>query len=277
MLRIIANSMQCLDDSDEYALPVEVSRYADASRRLPKRPLAAGSNSVDETKGDADAPPTPPIEMEDPNVVLRRKKLATGELSSALNEIFAEWLDTNADAKRVLQYAPYLELRKYDDTEFDLKPPALYVEGAGEDGVHAVVFTDRANTFSRCIVLSYDEATELYTVQDVGTTEISKKYRVELCFAAEDRFTYIKRLTACLLRRTNAEALIKYHYIVNQMPVESHGRRDDLPGGLVTSSMLPENSSRILGMALAQIERKQDPLTAQEAMGSDTVVGLLHK
>ena len=78
MLRIIANSMQCLDDSDEYALPVEVSRYADASRRLPKRPLAAGSNSVDETKGDADAPPTPPIEMEDPNVVLRRKKLATG-------------------------------------------------------------------------------------------------------------------------------------------------------------------------------------------------------
>ena len=31
MLRIMANSMQCLDGSDEYALPVEVSRYADAS------------------------------------------------------------------------------------------------------------------------------------------------------------------------------------------------------------------------------------------------------
>ena len=109
---------------------------------------------------------------------------------------------------------PALPLTFFDSSDYSSgKSPQSWLEGMPEEGLDAVVYDhsvgESLGSFSRCVVLGYDEVKATYEIQYKVTAEMAKKCRVEICMSTQDRSKFMKRLTACLARRCSAEALLR--------------------------------------------------------------------
>ena len=137
-------------------------------------------------------------------------------------------------------------MEPYDDTSYDCRLPEEWIEcGKTPQMQNAIpglgLYFDKAKGASewrRVLIYSYNKELNLFEGEWDDTRDKCRLHRLFLLFDAEDRKMFAERLEKAYRMRGHADALIKYHYFIDNMPV------DDLP------EPDSEQQNRILAMAI---------------------------
>lgn len=144
----------------------------------------------------------------------------------------------------------YLPLEIFDDTEYESRSPAEWIQlGTDDAGVTCVdskalrVEADGSGRYRPCEVIGYDATEQKFTVvwkdregagaaaggkesKDGSSFDRARLFRIHICFQAENPFVYAKRVANAHLLRREMEAHIRYSLYVDQMPTDEISQLD---------------------------------------------------
>jgi len=142
--------------------------------------------------------------------------------------------------------ATWLPLEPYDDSTFDCRLPDEWIEASKINGVQnglpgLGLYQDKerkVNDWRKVLIYAYNKELNVFEGEWEDNKEKCRLPRLYLLFDAEDKRLFAKRLAAAYRMRAYADALIKYNFFIDNMPI------DDLP------EPDSEQQNRIMNMAL---------------------------
>jgi dynein heavy chain len=142
----------------------------------------------------------------------------------------------------------WLPLEAYDDREMDTKLPSEWVKYSGKDGVSAQgLWRDKDGLcyWRKLRVTKFRPKTERYDGYWENTKEKCRLHRIFVLFDEEDPRNFAKRFKAAFNKRTQADALIKYNYYIENMPKHQIPEVDNMQVGRVLT--MTQNSKGLRG------------------------------
>eukprot|EP00968_Pinguiococcus_pyrenoidosus_P023959 scaffold4124_cov252-Pinguiococcus_pyrenoidosus.AAC.6 len=195
----------------------------------------------------------------------RKRTYMTRDLTQVLNELMADWA-TTAEGRRAAAHRATLPLEIYASHEL-LWPDTAEIAGtAGQEGLSlpgaGLVLgggggggDDRGKNanlgiWKQLVINGVNEATGHYSVvwKDSGAAATLHPIYVALGGGLENRFHVLQRITDALVRRRDAEVLMRYDLFIEHMPISPS----------VVASLGQQQASRILTLALIRSAAKVD-------------------
>mgnify|MGYP000067473068 CR=1 FL=1 len=147
-----------------------------------------------------------------------------------------------------------LPLEAFDNTDYEVRSPAQWIEAAAAAGATGVPGTalyrgpagvGAGQRWLGCTAVAWDDDQQKFVCEFADGTPSGLVGRLDLCFKAEDPFNFARRVAVAHQSRREAEALLRYNLYVDCMPT------DDTP------QLNTEQVNRVLSSALNTPALKQ--------------------